>query len=190
MKKVFKWTGNLILSLLIIVVFFSFLSSIQAKKNPGHIPSIMGYKIMTVLSGSMRPVLEPGDMIVAKEVDAKDIQIEDVITYKINESTLVTHRVTEKIEEDGRIMFKTKGDANNTKDSYLILPDQLVGVLVFNIPKGGYFANFIRSPLGFATLIILPILYLLVGEVKTILSRVDEGEQRKEHPNPGDNMEK
>ena len=68
MKTLFKWILNIILITLIILVVFSGISILQSKKNPGKIPSIMGYSNMSVLSGSMRPMLEPGDMIILKNI--------------------------------------------------------------------------------------------------------------------------
>ncbi|EOD01703.1 signal peptidase I [Caldisalinibacter kiritimatiensis] len=187
-KKIAKWIGNIILVLLVIVVISTFYSNIKHKNNPNYIPSILGYKPMSVLTGSMRPVLEPGDMIVAKEIDPTKIKVGDVITYKVSESTLVTHRVIEIIKKDNKIMFKTQGDANNVEDSKLVSTDQVVGVLAFNIPKGGYIANFIRSPKGFIFLILLPLFFLIIGEVKTMLSQIEE-ESNKESSDLWDNVD-
>lgn len=169
-KRVLKWSSNILISILIILVAFSIFSMIQSRNNPGMVPSILGYKPMSVLSGSMRPVLEPGDMIVAREINPSNVKVDDIITYKVSENTLVTHRVVEVIDENGKLSFRTKGDANNVEDSSLISQEQLVGTFVFNIPKGGYIANFMRSPLGFGLLILLPIILLLGGELKNLLS--------------------
>ncbi len=178
MKRVLKWFSNVFIGILIILVAFSIYSMIQSRNNPGMVPSILGYKPMSVLSGSMRPALEPGDMIVAREVNPSDIKIDDIITYKVSENILVTHRVVQVINENGELLFRTKGDANNVEDSSLISPEQLVGAFVFNIPKGGYIANFMRSPLGFGLLILLPIILLLGGELKNLLSNM-ASENRK-----------
>ncbi|MTI66898.1 MAG: signal peptidase I [Firmicutes bacterium] len=174
MKKVFKWLSNIILGILIILVLFSVFSMFQSRKNPDKVQSIFGYKPMSVLTGSMRPKLQPGDMIVAKDILPKEVKLKDIITFKIGSNTLVTHRVVDIVTKDNKLYFKTKGDANNVKDQDLVSSDQLIGVLAFNIPKGGYIANFIRSPKGFLLLIIVPIILLLGGELKSILSDVDE----------------
>ncbi|MTI69372.1 MAG: signal peptidase I [Firmicutes bacterium] len=174
MKKILKWISNIILGLLIILVLFSVFSMFQSRKNSDKVQSIFGYKPMSVLTGSMRPNLQPGDMIIAKEIPENKVKLEDIITYKVDRNTLVTHRVIDIVTKDNKLYFKTKGDANNVEDQDLVSSEQLVGVLAFNIPNGGYIANFIRSPKGFLLLIILPIILLLGGELKGILSNVDE----------------
>ena len=185
-RKILKWIGNIIFVFLIVIAVLSIYSGIQARRHPGVVPSILGYKPMSVLSGSMRPLLEPGDMIVVKDVDYKNVNTGDVITFKVNGTTLVTHRVVDIVEKNGKISFRTKGDANNTEDSELITPERLVGVLAFSIPKGGYIGNFIRSPIGFVLLILLPIFFLIGGEIKTMLSVMNE--DKNEDTNHQDNV--
>lgn len=186
-RKILKWIGNIIFLFLIVIAVLSLYSGIQARRHPGVIPSILGYKPMSVLSGSMRPLLQPGDMIVVKDVDYENVNTGDVITFKVNETTLVTHRVVDILEENGTKTFRTKGDANNTEDSGLITPEHFVGVLAFSIPKGGYVGNFIRSPIGFMLLILLPIFFLIGGEIKNMLSAMNQ--DKREDSNHQDNVE-
>lgn len=164
-----KWLGNTLIIILLIMVVLSGFSKIQAKKNPDKIPSVMGFSSMSVLSGSMRPMLEPGDMIITKKPTIENIQIGDVITYRVGQGTLVTHRVVDIITENNEVKFWTQGDANNTIDTELIIAEDIVGTYLFRIPKGGYVTNFTRTPLGFILLIILPISVLIGSELITIL---------------------
>ncbi len=178
-KRIIKWIGNFLLILLILVTAFSLYGMFQQKRNPSKLPSVLGFKTMSVLSGSMRPMLEPGDLIISKGISPEEVKVGNVITYKVSSNTLVTHRVIDILREDGNLIFQTKGDANNIEDEGLVLPEQLVGSFVLNIPKGGYIVSFIRSPIGFILLIILPIFSLLGGEIKNMLSRADEEDKGK-----------
>jgi len=178
-KKIVKWIGNLIFVCLVIAVVLSLCSRVQSIKNPNEVKSILGIKAMPVLSGSMEPFISTGDMIVATNIDPQDIKKDDVITYRINQNTLVTHRVIEITNENGRLMFKTKGDANNVEDQAFVSSEQLVGRLIFNIPKGGYLANFIKTPVGFILIILLPIIFLILGELKNILSETKNKNHKK-----------
>jgi signal peptidase len=186
-RTILKWLGNILTILLIIIIGMASFSMFQAKRNPGYITSIMGYKPMSVLTGSMRPMLEPGDMIVAKDVKLQDIEVGDVITYRMDHKTLVTHRVAEIIQEDGKHMFKTKGDANNVEDQNLISFDQVIGKFVFNIPKGGYVSNFARSGKGFLLLVVFPAILLIVSELKSLWSEIVKDEKKTAEPE--DHME-
>ncbi|MEH7384677.1 signal peptidase I [Bacillus sp. JJ1521] len=169
-KKRFKRIGNILFALLIIISISALFSLIQSNKEPGHLPSILGFKVMTVLTGSMEPLLHPGDVIVAKPINPNKVKVNDVITYRNSQNTLVTHRIIEIVDKEGDNFFQTKGDANNVKDEGLIAHEQLVGSLLFHIPKAGYIANFLKSPIGLILLVSVPLISLTIGMIKKIIA--------------------
>jgi len=185
-KTVLKWTGNVLTGVLVILIVLAGFSMVQARRNPGSVTFILGYKPMTVLTGSMSPLLAPGDVIFIRRVSPESVKVGDVVTYRQDSSTFITHRVIEVVNEDGAAAFRTKGDANNVEDSSLVHSDQILGALAFKIPKGGYIANFARSPAGFFLFIVLPVVLLIALELKTLWSIADEDEKRakpeKEEP--------
>ncbi len=174
-KKVARIAGNIITIVFIVVIALSLYSMLQHRRDPNKVPAIFGFSGLTVLSGSMRPYLEPGDMIIDKAVSTESIKVGDVITYRDNGS-IVTHRVMEIITENGSHHFVTRGDANNTEDIKPVRENALIGKVMFKIPYGGYVARFVRSPIGLMIFIIIPVALMLVGDVmKVILS----GEEKK-----------
>lgn len=158
------------MALLIIVIAAAVISIIGARAHPGQIPSILGYRFMSVLTGSMRPELEPGDMAVVKTISPEKIKPGDIITFKMDGNMLVTHRVINVDDRGGSLMFETKGDANNVKDEKQVSPEQIVGVMVFSIPYGGYVTSFIKTRPGIIIAIMIPAILLTLLELKTILS--------------------
>ena len=78
------------------------------------VPQVVGADhSYVVLSPSMRPMLEPGDVTIVDDVDPATIAAGDVITFELgDESSRTTHRVVEVVEQDGERFFRTKGDAN------------------------------------------------------------------------------
>lgn len=94
-------------------------------------------------------------------MDPSIIKEGDIITYKINNSTYVTHRVIEVFNNANNLYFKTKGDANNTMDKEAVAADSLVGKVFLRIPKLGYFTDFVTTPPGFILLLIIPSIILL-----------------------------
>lgn len=83
---------------------------------------LAGLRTYTVLSGSMEPTYHTGSVIYVKKIAAEDIQAGTVITFMLNEDTVVTHRVVEVVpdEEDPTVLrFRTKGDANDAEDGGL-----------------------------------------------------------------------
>ena len=108
---------------------------------------IMGYRVFNVLSGSMAPQYNVGDLIYVKETDPKNVQVGDPITFVLNEDLVVaTHRVVRIDAENSH--FYTKGDANETVDSTPVHFKNLIGVPQFAIPKLGYVLDFIQNPPG------------------------------------------
>ncbi|MBR5981218.1 MAG: signal peptidase I, partial [Firmicutes bacterium] len=79
---------------------------------------LVGFRVFSVLSGSMEPTYHVGSLIYVKNVDPQEIKVGDPITFVLDESLAVaTHRVVEiHTGDDGMLRFKTKGDANDTPD--------------------------------------------------------------------------
>ncbi|MCD8195420.1 MAG: signal peptidase I, partial [Coprobacillus sp.] len=71
-----------------------------------QMPTVFGYSVASVGSGSMEPTINTGDVIVNKKCD--QYEVDDIITfYSEAESRYITHRIVD-INEDGS--FKTQGD--------------------------------------------------------------------------------
>lgn len=158
MKKILNWISYLWLGVLVILIALLIISKMNRTEY------ILNFVPMKVLSGSMEPRIKVGDIVIAKKVDPLTIKEGDVITYKMNNNTNVTHRVVEVIRNGYDPYFITKGDANNIEDSEQVSGENLVGKLIFTIPKLGYFINFAARPFGFIALFIIPGIILLSKE--------------------------
>lgn len=87
--------------------------------NPGKPPSLFGYTPMIVLSPSMDPLFTEGDMIIVQTVDPATVNEGDVITFFDPASTsdsVLTHRVIDIYEKDGKRYAVTAGDFNANND--------------------------------------------------------------------------
>lgn len=175
--KVLHWIENIITVVLLICIGLSLFVIIKVKSNYEQIPSLMGYRLMTILTGSMRPAIEPGDMVITKSKDINSIMVGDVITYKSNYNVYVTHRVVEIINNNGDIALKVKGDANNIADQSLVKAQQLIGAQIFRIPYGGYVAKFASSKKGIILFIVIPVLLLVGGEIRNIIIELRKRKQ-------------
>lgn len=140
---------------------------------------LMGYQVYNVVSGSMEPEYSVGDLIYVKEVDPDSIQVNDVITYVLNEDLVVaTHRVV-KIDAENRY-FYTKGDANDTYDSVPVHFNNLIGVPQFYIPLLGYVSDFIQHPPGMYIAIAVGVLLLAVVFLPDFLKKKPAPEGAKD----------
>lgn len=145
---------------------------------------LFGLQVYTVLSGSMEPAYKTGSLIYVKHIEPSELEVGDVITFKLSENTTATHRIIEIVsneEKGNNISFKTKGDANNIPDSSLVDTDSVIGTPIFTIPYLGYIANFIQKPPGmYIAIISSVVLILLVFFVDTFTSDEEEIKETKE----------
>jgi signal peptidase len=142
-------------------------------------PRLIGGVPLTVLSGSMVPTFNPGDLVITKPVDAKDLKRGDIITFqpKSDDPSLITHRVISiGTTLAGKEVIVTKGDANNAQDPS-IMPEQVKGEYVYRIPYLGFVANAVPANLkGYAIQIIggAVLLYVLYQIVSAAFSKRKE----------------
>lgn len=122
-----------------------------------------GYQSFLVQSGSMEPAIMTGDIIVIQKRDPYEQN--DVVTFRNEQNRVVTHRLVEKSQTNEKIVFLTKGDANRSQDSDSITPGQIVGKVVFVIPKLGYLMAFSKSLPGLIILILIPTVLFILDEL-------------------------
>lgn len=113
-------------------------------------PRLMGYQTATMLTGSMAPQINPGDVVVTAPIPAAAVRAGDVITYAIpvEDHRIETHRVVEVLPgEGGRTAVRTKGDANAGADPWTAtLQGDTVYRQVAVIPQLGNGIRALREP--------------------------------------------
>lgn len=132
------------------------------------VPITGNYKIMTVLSGSMQPAIKTGSIVLVKP--SLNYKIGDVITFGANlkNKTSTTHRISEIMVKEGQPIYITKGDANNAPDSKEVLGKDIIGKVLISVPFLGYAVAAAQKPIGFAILIIVPALIIVLDQAKNI----------------------
>ena len=82
----------------------------------------LGFRSLTVMSGSMDPNLGVGDVVIERQISPTDVRVGDIVTFRdpTDQQTLITHRVRSFKVHDGTVDFVTKGDANNTVERWSI----------------------------------------------------------------------
>ena len=127
-----------------------------------EIPNVFGYKILQVMSGSMSGEFETGDTILIKEIKNEgDLKIGDVITYRIEKNTMVTHRIVNITKIGEKLNYTLKGDANNTEDSEKVTFSNVEGIYVRKLKLIGKLINFMQKPYGMVIIFMTPILLIL-----------------------------
>lgn len=165
--KVFTILGIVLCVLLVPILIINVTLIIKSYTNSDEVPTLGGYAPLIVLTGSMEPGIKIGDLIFVKEIDASEVEVGDVIAFfdpDGNGTSILTHRVKEISEENGKRYFTTWGDANNGAVDRLPVPEEkLVGRYTdFRIPGAGNVAMFMQTTAGLIICVFLP-LVLLVG---------------------------
>lgn len=155
-----------ILILAMLIGAFVFATNSDANK------SVFGYRMYSVLSGSMTPVHPKGSLVIVRITDPKEIKAGDDITFYNpgSEQEIWTHRVIDVIDNYGNngVCFKTQGVANSQEDPFVTIGGNVVGVVVFSIPYAGYVLEFIQHN----TLISIVIIILALTLIKLLITLI------------------
>ena len=164
----------LVYIVLVPVLLYNFYLIGQQILSPGETPSFFGYKTYVIVSGSMQPEIQIGDLVIVKEASDDQLQVGDIISYKDGQS-IITHRVSEKIEEKGRVEYRTKGDNNNTDDGKTIKTTLIEGKVIKVIPHLGTVALALQKKA--AIIVVGIIVYIYIAH--SINTKGKKGERRK-----------
>ena len=163
--KVLTVIGTILCIILIPILIINCILIVKSFTSE-EVPSVAGTLPLIVLTDSMYPVIESGDLIICHTAEPEEIRVGDVIAFfdpAGNGSTIVTHRVQEVTEQNGQIAWRTKGDNNNTEDRLLVTADKLVAVYEGTRLDGfGNVALFMQTTPGLILCVVCPML-LLVG---------------------------
>lgn len=142
LKKLFGVFKIVILVIMILLLIFNLFIVAAQVIFKDDLPKVFGFARVIVISGSMSPAVEIGDLLIIREAD--EYITGDIITFKSN-SSYITHRIIGFDDESRAI---TKGDFNNVKDAAPVELKDIEGKIVLRIPKFGNVLRFLKTPLG------------------------------------------
>ena len=167
-SRVIKAVFSLFVILIVLVIFVQKVSNNKA--------TLGGYSIFTIISSSMTPEYNVGDMVLAKRRDTSDINVGDDVVYYGEKGDfkdkIVTHRVIGKSLVDGEYVFETKGIANEIADPK-INADQIKGVVIFKGVILSFISKLVNNMYGFYFLLFVPLSVLIFLEI------LDVAEERR-----------
>ena len=113
-------------------------------------PHLLGYRTMTMLTGSMAPGINPGDVTVAVAEPIGRLAVGQIISYQIplQDHRVVSHRVVSvKRLANGTVQMQTKGDHNPAVDPWTaVVADKQVWRVVAVVPHLGSVIQTLRGP--------------------------------------------
>ncbi len=155
LKRLFSILGTILLVVLLAVVVLMFNARIS-----GDVPSVFGYQVFRVSSGSMEPELMIGDVIIVKQAEPEDIQKGDIVTYRGEVGTFDGKFITHKMIEDpqyinGEYVFRTQGILEGAQPDPEWYEDQLIGEYVCTVPYIDALYSFFVTPYGLIVFVLI-----------------------------------
>lgn len=167
--KIMTVVGTILCLLLTPILVINCTLIVKSYTNKDAVPSFGGMMPMIILTDSMYPEIEAGDLIICKETTPLSVQVGDIICFfdpAGNGTSTVTHRVMEvSTDDNGGLCWITKGDANNAEDQVKVPADKLVGMYSLRIAGAGNIAMFMQTTQGLIICVVCPILLLIAYDV-------------------------
>lgn len=174
----------LIMILVFLVIIINFIDQKNNLKKGILKPALVS--AYTIVSPSMVPNINVLDVIITTRVsDPSKIKVGDVITFNSTDyrssGVTVTHRV-KKVEKtsDGKYLFTTKGDANNTEDATRQPFSSIYGKVLLRLPKLGYIQYILSTVLGWLLLIIVPTVLIIGADIIKIIKTIKDDPNLKD----------
>ena len=150
-KRTKKMIKVVILICLIVLFIINLILTIEEKTH------ILGIYMFNIVSESMEPTFYKDDLAVVKSCKVEELKKGDIITFK-QEDRVISHRISDIIQEKGQEKFITKGDNNQVEDTEPVDIQNIYGKVILVIPKIGKIVNYIQDVRGFMNICILIII--------------------------------
>lgn len=167
----------------VFIILVSFILVVCLQRFSNNKISIFNYRMFTVISGSMKPKYDIGDVLIAKWVEPSEIKVGDTISYSGTKGDfsgkVITHQVI-KIEKNikGEYIFHAKGLANLVEDP-VVSADQIYGVVMYRSFILSTVYRIVATNIGFYLFIIIPLMYVIGSEIVTSMLRREEERREK-----------
>lgn len=180
--KIMTVVGSILCVILAPMLVINCTLILRSYMNPEQVPSVGGMLPLIVLTDSMYPQIQSGDLIICRTEEPENIKEGDVIAFfdpAGDGTSVVTHRVVEVTEDEkGAPVWRTKGDANNTEDNTPVPAKNLVGVYRHRIGGAGRVAMFMQTTTGLIICVVIPLVLLIAYDI--IRRRIYERNKNKD----------
>lgn len=163
-KRKRNTTLKLVIDIILVILIYNVLLVGISCMNKIEKISIFGYKAYIITTNSMEPHIKEGDVIITKNEKEEDLQVGDIITFE-KKGQVITHRITNIEDNEGKKSYTTKGDNNTIEDLEKVSYDEIVGKGILTIPKLGKLINLLENQIVFL-IIILMILILCFCKIR------------------------
>lgn len=180
MEKAKKIFGRVLTVLSVAIFVFGlviFVSVLNA--TAGKVPSVFGFSVLQVSSGSMEPEYMTGSVVVVRKTDVKELKVGDVISfYSMDQSIsgkVNTHRII-KIDymlDGDEPIFTTQGDRNELPDRDKVHAANVIGKVVYDLGTvSGSIISVLQNPNVIFFVIVLPLILITFSEAINLVTLI------------------
>lgn len=181
-SKLIDLIGILLILIFVPVLIICIIIAVKANINHDKVPDFCGYKPLICSSNSMQNVFGVGDVTITKEIEEKDLNQGDIITFWDNShDMLITHRINKiVVNETGKRTYITKGDLNDSVDEEVIQYEQIEGKYIYHIKYIGKVILAIQTPTGLIVAFLIPVIICaLVYRHNLKLEKIKDARKQK-----------
>ncbi len=150
------------------------------------LPRVLGLQSQVVLTGSMEPGIPTGSVIFISSRAPAEVNIGDVLTFKhpggdpnLRETAVITHRVVAIEGSRSSPSFRTRGDAGDQDDPWLVPSTHVIGIVEHHVPRAGYLTLWLQSRAGFFALTSVALLIIFWDDIVRTAERKMAGTRRR-----------
>lgn len=181
-NPVLKLINNIVYVILFLIVA-SVLFIVILQRASNNAIALGGVRVFNIISESMIPKYNIGDVLVVKSIEPQNIKVGDDIAYIGQESTfnqkIVTHQVIKIDYENGEYIFHTKGIANILEDP-LVHQNQVFGKVVYKIWILSFISKILSNVYVVFFGIFVPIVILIFWTILKLKGLVEVEEYEEE----------
>ncbi|MGN1327056.1 MAG: signal peptidase I [Clostridia bacterium] len=181
-NKALKIIGNILYYLLVVIIVL-ILVVVLVQRITNNNVSIAGIRIFNIVTESMVPKYQVGDILVSKSIDPSQIKVGDDLVYlgavDSFQGKIVTHQVVDIEEENGQYKFHTKGIANEEEDP-VVSESQVYGIIIYKTHILSFISKIINNLYGFYFLIFVPLAILIIVKIIKIYREYKESKEEDE----------
>lgn len=185
LKRIIRLLSNLLfyvlIAVMILLLIYVGVVTVYKKQNRlGEIP----LNFYTILTTSMVPEIQAGDIVITFKNQDNIYKEKDVVTFvsegAMTKGVTITHRIIKTELINGDRHYYTKGDANNSADTTPVSGKNIIGKVIFKIPKAGYLQQFMVSRFGWIVVVVLPCLSIIIYDIVKIFEKMFKLKKLKE----------
>ena len=172
LKKILSILGGVLIAVAFLLIV----------KISGGVPSFFGYNMYVIVSPSMSPELEVGDVIISKEYDEGGLSVGDVVQYVAKEGSakgkIITHKIIRVTGEGADAVVVTQGVANPEPDPAIHASD-VMAVMQYKTHVIDKVYGVISTTPGFICLVLVPMMAMIVFEIVDLAKEIHKAKEEE-----------